>query len=88
MLVCIQGWKMNIEHIIKDDLNITFIYELVVVGNQEILRIYEEINEFEPNSFPFEHATNHVLRLLKYKPDMIEVVFLNGNLLAIKPNDI
>lgn len=79
---------MNIEHIIKDDLNITFIYELVVVGNQEILRIYEEINEFEPNSFPFEHATNYVLRLLKYKPDMIEVVFLNGNLLAIKPNDI
>ncbi|WP_337909052.1 hypothetical protein [Vibrio cholerae] len=79
---------MNIEHIIKDDLNITFIYELVVVGNQEILRIYEEINEFDPNSFSFEHATNHVLRLLKYKPDLIEVVYLNGNILAIKPNDI
>ncbi|EGR2118965.1 hypothetical protein G6355_11085 [Vibrio cholerae] len=79
---------MNIEHINKDDLNITFIYELVVVGHQEKLRIYEEINNFEYLPFPFKHAANHVLRFLKYKPDLIEVVFLNGNSLTIKSDDI
>ena len=87
-LVCIHGLKMNIEHIDNDGLKITFTYELIVEGHNEILRIYEELDNLECNSFPFDHAAKHVLSFLKYKPDLIVIVFLNGNTLSITPDDI
>ncbi|EJL6679492.1 hypothetical protein NMS42_002167 [Vibrio cholerae] len=79
---------MNIEHIDNDGLKITFTYELIVEGHYEILRIYEELDKLECNSFPFNRAAKYVLSFLKYKPNLIEIVFLNGNTLSFTPDDI